>query len=149
MVGSQESTELLKLVHWLGRLELDDEGRALSDPRWKPQMAETTRYAIPIQLDLFHWASRRIDREVSRRRVVESQPALWAKLTARFKMGVVVNPPRIVSPKNMMDETESYLSATLTLGRILRKMSQKSRQRRAYPPFCRPHRSGSLGVNFS
>ncbi|TWU04010.1 hypothetical protein [Neorhodopirellula pilleata] len=131
IAGSQQSTQLLKLVHWLGRLELDDEGQDLSHPKWQSQMAEAVQHAMPIQFYLFHSASRRIDREASHRRVVENDRSFWSKLTAALGMKGGQGSPRVIFPENVSEEAESYLVATLNLGRILRKLKQNSRQKRA------------------
>ncbi|MEM9589386.1 MAG: hypothetical protein AAGA03_19045, partial [Planctomycetota bacterium] len=59
--GGQQSTELLKRLKWLKRVELDADGSQLTTPNMKPKVAEVFRRAAHLQYHLFRSAVRHVE----------------------------------------------------------------------------------------
>ena len=131
VAGSQDSTELLKLVRWLKKLEVDDQGKGFAHPQMQKPAAAMIDFASRVQFYLFHSAVRRIDRESTKSQSVKKQDSSWAKLIARLtpKKPDAIHP--IEFPIAVLDEAESYMISMLNLGRVLRSVKHLVSRKRA------------------
>lgn len=130
VAGGQDSTELIKAVHWLKKVAIDEK-KSLENEVNRERALSAPKLAPKLLFYLFHNAVRRIERESHRVPPSTETPSLILRLLDRARLRPLPNVPTIYFPDTILHEAETYLISSIKLGKVLEFASQIQRRQRA------------------
>jgi len=130
VAGGQESTELIKAVHWLKKTTLDEKGGLTNDGDLEKAIA-TPKLAPKMLFYLFHTATRRIQRESHKTPPSTKPLSLPQRVLCRLGLRETIDESPIYIPDEILHESENYLVNAIKLGKVLQFVSQNERRQRA------------------
>ena len=131
VAGGQDSTLLIKQVHWLKRINLAAGDAALSKATESIDLGELVQIAPKILFFLFRSAIRHIDRDCNQPPPITETPSLKSRLLQKLSGRTPSEQPAIYFPASILRETETYLETSLTVARVLVFANQHLRRHRA------------------
>ena len=131
VAGGQDSTLLIKQVHWLKRINMAASDAALSKATESIDLSELVQMSPKILFFLFRSAIRHIDRDCNQTPPVTDAPTLKSRIMQKLAGRTADQPPAIYFPASILRETEIYLETSLTVARVLKFANQHLRQHRA------------------
>ncbi|KAA1259955.1 hypothetical protein LF1_24930 [Rubripirellula obstinata] len=131
VAGGQDSTLLIKQVHWLKKINMAAPDAALAKAIDTIDVNELVKMSPKILFFLFRTAIRHIDRDCNQKPPQAAVPSLQTRLLQKISGKKAADTPAIYFPSSILRETESYLETSLTVARILVFARSQVKQQRA------------------
>lgn len=131
IAGGQDSTLLIKQVHWLKKLNIAASNPAIGKASESIDLPKLVELSPKILFYLFRTAIRHIDRDCNALPPPPTPVPLSSRLLNALSRQPKPKQPLIYFPTSILRETESYLETSLSLARVLVFAKQHLRRRRA------------------
>jgi hypothetical protein len=131
IAGGQDSTLLIKQVHWLKKLNIAASNAAIGKASESVDLPKLVELSPKILFYLFRTAIRHIDRDCNALPPPPAPVSFSNRLLTTLGVQQQPKPPLVYFPSSILRETESYLETSLSLARVLVYARQHLRRRRA------------------